>query len=140
MKVLIEGPLHTAWVEEEIQKHKESKTSGAHALFLGQVRADVTNGKKVKEIVYSAYESMVFQEAEKIKQTIFSKYKDVTDVKILHSTGTVKAGEVSLFVYVGAGHRKACFPALEETVELIKKHLPVWKKEICEDGSYEWKE
>jgi molybdopterin synthase catalytic subunit len=29
--------------------------------------------------------------------------------------------------------------ACSETVELIKKRLPVWKKEIYEDNSHSWK-
>ena len=43
------------------------KDTGGHSVFLGQVRADVINGKTVKAIEYSAYESMVNSEADKIK-------------------------------------------------------------------------
>ena len=39
-------------------------------IFLGQVRADEINGKKVKAIEYSAYIELVTVEADKIKEKI----------------------------------------------------------------------
>ena len=33
--------------------------AGGHSLFLGQVRADEMDGRRVKAIEYSAYEAMV---------------------------------------------------------------------------------
>ena len=37
----------------------EKSDSGGHSFFLGQVRADMIEGKIVKAIEYSAYEGMV---------------------------------------------------------------------------------
>jgi molybdopterin synthase catalytic subunit len=108
--------------------------------FLGQVRADEVGGKRVKAIEYSAYEDMVHVEAEKIKETIFSEFNDVKSIEIVHSTGLVNAGEISMAVLVSAGHRQQAMQACSKTVELIKVHLPVWKKEIFEDDSHLWKE
>ena len=114
--------------------------SGGHSVFLGQVRADEINGKKVKAIEYSAYEGMVKIEADKIKETILSEFEDARSVDIVHSTGIVKAGEISLFVLVSAGHRNQAIEACSKAVELIKENLPVWKKEIFDDDSHEWKQ
>ena len=49
--------------------------AGGHSIFLGQVRADEINGKKVKAIEYSAYEGMVKAEADKIKETILYRIR-----------------------------------------------------------------
>jgi molybdopterin synthase catalytic subunit len=114
--------------------------SGGHSVFLGQVRADVRDSKQVTEIEYSAYEGMVRKEAEKIIQSILSEFDDVRSVKILHSIGRVKTGEVSLLVLVSAGHRRQAMEACSKTVELIKSNFPVWKKEIFQDNSYEWQQ
>ena len=108
-------------------------------IFLGQVRADAIDGKRVKAIEYSAYIELVGAEAEKIKKSIFAEYNDVKSVDIIHSTGIVAAGQISLLVLVSSGHRQQAFQACNKTVELIKKNLPVWKKEIYEDESYTWK-
>jgi len=108
-------------------------------IFLGQVRADRINGKEVRAIEYSAYESMVNVEAENIKKQILSEFADVKSIDIIHSTGIVRAGELSLVVLVSAGHRHQAFQACSKTVELIKDKLPVWKKEIFDDDSHLWK-
>ncbi|HET6723811.1 MAG TPA: molybdenum cofactor biosynthesis protein MoaE [Chitinophagaceae bacterium] len=57
-----------------------------------------------------------------------------------HSLGTVKAGEISLFVFTSSPHRKAAIDACEETVERLKAELPVWGKELLTDDTYHWKE
>jgi molybdopterin synthase catalytic subunit len=108
-------------------------------IFLGQVRADIINGKEVRAIEYSAYESMVNVEAENIKKHILSQFGDVKSIDIIHSTGVVSAGELSLVVIVSAGHRLQAFQACNKTVELIKDKLPVWKKEIFVDDTHLWK-
>lgn len=136
---LITGPVTPALISEMVEKMGRKTDSGGHMIFLGQVRADEIGGKKVKAIEYSAYSEMVTVEAENIKKTILSEFCDVKSIGIIHSTGTVKAGEISLLVYVSAGHRKQAMEACNKTVEIIKANLPVWKKEIFEDDSHIWK-
>ena len=83
---------------------------------------------------------MVKVETDKIKETILSEFGDVKSIEVVHSTGIVKAGEASLLVMVSAGHRHHAIDACKQTVELIKKKLPVWKKEIFDDDTQEWKQ
>ena len=108
-------------------------------MFLGQVRADEVEGKKVKAIEYSAFIEMVNVEVEKIKKEIISEFDDIKSIDIIHSTGVVSAGGISLLVLVSAGHRHQAMEACNKAVELIKERLPVWKKEIFEDDSHRWK-
>ena len=133
------GPVSQKIITHLIEKMGGKTDSGGHMLFLGQVRADVIDGLKVKAIEYSAYIELVNVEAEKIKKTIFSEFADVKSIEIVHSTGIVNAGEISLLVFVSAGHRHQAMQACSKTVELIKVNLPVWKKEIFEDDSHKWK-
>ena len=136
---LTDGPVSQKIITLLIEKMGGKTDSGGHMLFLGQVRADVIDGLKVKAIEYSAYIELVNIEAEKIKRTIFSEFADVKSIEIVHSTGIVNAGEISLLVFVSAGHRHQAMQACSKTVELIKVNLPVWKKEIFEDDSHKWK-
>lgn len=136
---IIDGPITSEITSEVIDKNRNADM-GAHALFLGQVRADMIDNKKVLEIEYSAYDDMVMAEADKIEKHIVEKYDQVTCVEIYHSIGKVKAGELSLFVFVSSGHRKQSFNAIEECVEMIKDNLPVWKREVFDDGEYVWTE
>jgi molybdopterin synthase catalytic subunit len=136
---LIQGPISQKIISEIISRIGRHKDAGGNMLFLGQVRADETEGKRVKAIEYSAYTEMVNAEAENIKKKIFSEFGDVKSIVIVHSTGVVGAGELSLLVMVCSGHRQQAMQACSKTVELIKSNLPVWKKEIFEDDSHIWK-
>ena len=139
-KYLHSGAITPALISAEIKNLSLRKDTGAHSIFLGQVRDDLSKDRKVKLIDYSAYGEMVETEVEKIKEIIRSEFKDVLEIIIVHSTGTVKAGEISMFVLVSAGHRKHAISACQKSVELIKERLPVWKKEIFEDNSHKWQE
>jgi len=137
---LIKGPVTKEIISMVIESTGKRNDTGGHSMFLGQVRADEINGKCVRAIEYSAYDAMVKAEADKIKEIILSEFSDAKTVEIVHSTGIVNAGEVSLLVMVSAGHRHHATGACSKTVELVKEHLPVWKKEIFDDDSQSWKE
>ena len=136
---LIEGPVTQSLITQLMVKMGERNDIGGHSIFLGQVRADEIDGKRVKAIEYSAYEGMVRIEMDKIKNIILSEFSDSKTIDIVHSKGVVRAGEISLVVIVSAGHRLQAFKACSKAVELIKENLPVWKKEIFDDDSHEWK-
>jgi molybdopterin synthase catalytic subunit len=63
----------------------------------------------------------------------------VERVQIIHRKGVLKPGEVSLLIAVSSKHRQEAFFACWFIIEEIKKSLPIWKKEIFEDGE-EWVE
>ncbi len=136
--IFAQGPIRVAFISESIAKHSTQKAIGAHSIFLGQVRSDVTDGKTVSAIDYSTYEEMALEKMHQIRGKIFEKY-DLICMHIHHSLGTVAAGEISLFVFTSAKHRKAAIDACAEVVEKIKDELPVWGKEVFEDETYQWK-
>lgn len=137
--IFVQGPVAAAFIADSIQKHSTKTDIGAHSIFLGQVRTDVIDGKRVAAIDYTTYEEMALEQMHLIREAIFEKYP-LTCMHIYHSLGTVKAGEISLFVFTSSKHRKPAIDACEEVVERIKKELPVWGKEVFEDASYQWKE
>jgi molybdopterin synthase catalytic subunit len=137
---LIDGPVTTSAISGAIAKGGENPDSGAHSLFLGQVRRDQIEGKFVKAIEYSAFEEMVIMEADKINKTIVSEFDDVKSIEIFHSKGLVRTCEISLMVMVSAGHRDQASKACAKAVALINEKLPIWKKEIFEDDSQNMRE
>lgn len=138
IRFLTSGPIGPDQIASEIADLSKRKDAGAHSIFLGQVRDDLSGSQRISAIEYSAYEAMVIEEAEKIRRVIFSEFRDVLDIVILHAVGVVHAGEISMFVLVSAGHRDQATLACRRTVELIKERLPVWKKEILEDNTEKW--
>ena len=139
-KYLTEGAISPKIITEAIKKQSDPNNTGGHSVFLGQVRADKIDNKTVAGIVYTAYEEMVATEIVKIENHIKEKYNDVKEIFIKHSVGMVEAGEISLLVLISGGHRIQAREANAETVDLIKKNVPVWKKETFKDGTYEWRE
>ena len=136
--IFVSGAITAAFIGDSIQRHSSKTGIGGHSIFLGQVRADVIDNKKVAAIVYTAYEEMANEKMQLIREAIFEKYQ-LTCMHVHHSLGKIAAGEICLFVFTSAPHRKAAIAACEETVERIKTDLPVWGKEIMEDETYQWK-
>ena len=136
--VFTEGPISPDFIASSIAKHQSKTTIGAHQIFLGQVRADVVDSKTVAAIEYSAHEEMANQKMHEIREATFDKF-ELTCMHIYHSLGTVKAGEICLFVFVSSPRRKECFKAIEYVVEEIKAKAPIFGKEIFEDESHQWK-
>lgn len=137
---LVDGPIHADLIGKYIGLLSLSREVGGHSIFIGQVREDLVDDLKVKAIEYSAYNEMVTDEAEKIIRLTSEAFSDVHNIEIIHSNGLVRAGEISLFVLVTAGHRDQAIRACRHVVEMIKLNYPVWKKEILDDDSHQWKE
>jgi len=132
------GAISSEFIGESIKKHQSKTTIGAHNIFLGQVRADKIEDKVVIAIEYSAYEDMANQKFHEIREEAFEKF-ELTCSHIYHSIGRVGVGEICLFVFVSAPHRKVVFEAIEYIVERIKNEVPVFGQEIFEDETHIWK-
>ena len=112
-----------------------SPQSGGIDMFIGIVR-DSTKGRAVKHLEYEAYESMAVKEMQKIVDEVFEKWP-VQNILIHHRTGILKPGETAVVIAVSAAHRDAAFDACRYIIETLKKTVPIWKKEVFEDGE-EW--
>ena len=130
-------PLHEATLLSMLQE--EWKQTGALVTFLGIVRADSIDGKRVIAIEYEAYEPMAHKEIRKLLHETISRFC-LEHAWMIHRIGRVQVGETALFVSVGAPHRHEAFQAIEFITHELKKRVPIWKKEIFDDGTHRWKE
>ncbi|WP_134088459.1 molybdenum cofactor biosynthesis protein MoaE [Olivibacter sp. XZL3] len=137
-QIFHQGPISPSFIAESIAKHSVKTEIGAHNIFLGQVRADLIDGKDVAAISYTAYEEMALEKMHIIREEIFSKYS-LTCMHVHHSLGTVGTGEICLFVFTSSPHRNAAIEACTEVVERIKSELPIWGKELLDDAGHQWK-
>lgn len=137
--IFIDGPISPDFIAKSIASHQSKTDVGAHAIFLGQVRADVLNDKTVAAIEYTSYKPMAEEIILEIREAIFAKYP-LSCMHIYHSLGRVDVGQICLFVFTSSAHRKEAQDACAELVERIKAEVPVWGKEILNDDSYIWKE
>ncbi|WP_421940501.1 molybdenum cofactor biosynthesis protein MoaE [Pedobacter sp.] len=133
------GAISPLFIADSISKHSTKTNIGGHSIFMGQVRKDEIDGKFVSAIEYTAYEALALNKMHEIREEIFNKYP-LSCMHIHHSLGTIRAGEICLFVFTSSAHRKPAIDACNEVVERIKAELPIWGKELFEDDTHQWKE
>ena len=109
-----------------------SNQSGGIDVFIGTVR-DTTQGKTVLRLEFEAYEPMVLLEMRKIAEKAAERWP-IHAFAIHHRTGVLQAGEVAVVIAVSAAHRIAAFEACRYAIDTLKETVPIWKKEIFEDG------
>lgn len=136
--IFTQGAIAATFIADSIAKHSSKIDIGGHSIFLGQVRADIIDAKKVAAIEYTTYEELALEKMHSIREDIFAKY-ELTCMHVYHSLGKVAAGEICLFVFTSSAHRRAAIEACNEVVERIKTELPVWGKELFEDETHQWK-
>jgi len=115
--------------------HVRSNGSGGIDIFIGTVR-DNASGRKVKALEFEAYGKMAVMELEKIVDRA-KKTWPVEKVAIFHALGRLEVGGVAVVIAVSAAHRDAAFTACRYIIDTLKETVPIWKKEIFEDGD-EW--
>ena len=109
-----------------------SDSSGGTAVFIGTVRNN-TKGRPVVRLEFEAYKPMAISEMEKIAKTAQQRWK-AEKIAIHHRVGTLQIGAIAVIIAVSTPHRKAAFEACEFAIDTLKQTVPIWKKEIFEDG------
>ena len=106
---------------------------GAVALFLGTVR-NVNAGAAVLFLEYEAYAGMAEREMERIAGAAAERFA-ASRVAVVHRTGRLEIGEVSVGVAVAAEHRGAALSACRYVIDELKATVPIWKREHVAGGA-----
>lgn len=106
--------------------------AGGIDVFIGTVR-DATKGRRVVRLEFEAYEPMAISEMKKIAEQSTAQWP-LHKVVIHHRTGILEVGEVPVVIAVSAAHRGAAFDACRYIIDTLKQTVPIWKKEVFEDG------
>lgn len=109
---------------------------GATLAFIGTTR-EWTHGKRTVTLEYEAYKPMALKAMEEIGEDIARRWPGAK-CAITHRIGRVDVGEASVVIAVSAPHRDVCYEASRYAIERLKIVVPIWKKEVWEDGT-EWK-
>ncbi len=119
---------------------------GAAVGFLGRTR--VTPGtpapgqeaeaarhadRAVESLDYEAHESMALTVLADIADEIAVRF-GIERVAIVHRTGEVPLGDVSIAVVAVSPHRDAAFEAARYAIDETKARAPIWKAERFRDG------
>jgi molybdopterin synthase catalytic subunit len=117
---------------DEVLRKIRNKRTGAIVSFVGVVRED-DSGRKIKALEMETYKGMAEKELSDLKDKAMKKF-DLEDVTIIHRFGSLSPGDNIVLIAVASGHRKEAFAGAEFLIDELKKVVPLWKKEILEDG------
>ena len=122
----------------DVAAHERAVTrtsAGAHVVFCGVVR-DIDDGRRVVELEYEAHPA-----AEKVLRDIalqFATLPSVDGLAVSHRVGRLGVGDVALVAAVSSMHRREAFEVCARLVDEVKHSLPVWKRQVFDDGTDEW--
>ncbi|MBC7923903.1 MAG: molybdenum cofactor biosynthesis protein MoaE [Ferruginibacter sp.] len=128
MIVLTDQPIAVADVIAAVQ----SDRAGAVDVFIGVVR-NRSQSKNVVRLEYEAYEAMALRKLRELAAEAKMRWP-VEEVAIVHRKGVLQVGEVAVVVAVSTPHRKEAFEACQYLIDTLKEVVPIWKKEVYEDG------
>jgi molybdopterin synthase catalytic subunit len=106
--------------------------AGAVDVFIGTVR-NKTQEKRVVRLDYEAYDSMAMAQMRKLAEETAGKWP-VKGIAIHHRKGVLQIGDIAVVIAVSTPHRQEAFDACKYTIDMLKERVPIWKKEIFEDG------
>ncbi|RNB75702.1 molybdopterin converting factor subunit 1 [Brevibacillus panacihumi] len=110
--------------------------AGAVLTFVGTVR-EFTHGQRTVYLSYEAYAPMAVEKMKQIAAEIDERWPGAR-VAMQHRIGDLQIEEIAVIVAVATPHRNESFEAGRYAIERLKQIVPIWKKEMWEDGS-EWK-
>jgi len=107
--------------------------NGAIVTFDGFVRNE-SHGRATEYLEYEAYEPMALSKMREIGAQIHEKFA-IHRIAMVHRLGRMEIGETSVFIAVSAPHRAAAFDACRYAIDVLKRTVPIWKKEYFQDGA-----
>ncbi len=110
--------------------------SGAYASFEGWVR-NHNDGKPVDGLEYSAYQPLAEKEGQRILDEALKRF-EIEAAACIHRVGTLRIGDIAVWVGVAAAHRNAAFDACRYIIDQTKGRVPIWKREAYLEGPAEW--
>ena len=121
---------------ETLKSKIANPDAGAHGWFLGVTRR--TTGSRITETLhYEAHDAMARRELNKLAERAVREFS-LLHVVIVHRIGEVPISEASVAVGCSSPHRPDTFAALQWIMDMLKKEVPIWKRERYCDGQTEW--
>jgi molybdopterin converting factor subunit 1 len=108
---------------------------GGVVTFTGAVRRH-SRGVVVERLEYEAYGPMALREMTRLCEEIEAEIAG-TALAVEHRVGKLAIGDVAVVIAAAAPHRAEAFTACRALIDRLKDRVPIWKKEIGEDGA-EW--
>ncbi|NNM53722.1 MAG: molybdenum cofactor biosynthesis protein MoaE [Spirochaetales bacterium] len=112
------------------------ESCGAVVSFWGKVR-NQNEGRRVQKLEYSAYDVLAEKEGLRIVNEALERFP-IDVVRAVHRLGLLAIGEAAVVVEVASAHRGEAFEACCWVIDEVKRRVPIWKREVYEQGGAEW--
>jgi molybdopterin synthase catalytic subunit len=112
---------------------------GAVSVFVGSTRARTEGKGHTTRLEYDCYEEMAAGEMGRICRVALDQWS-LEATYVSHRLGAVPVGEASVVIATSSEHRKEAMDACRFLIDELKQSVPIWKKEVYEDGTTEWVE
>jgi molybdopterin converting factor subunit 1 len=106
---------------------------GGIVTFTGMVRRH-SRGVVVEQLEYEAYGTMAVREMTRLCDEIEAEIAG-TRLAVEHRVGTLQIGDLAVVIAAAAPHRAEAFTACRAMIDRLKDRVPIWKKELGEDGA-----
>jgi molybdopterin synthase catalytic subunit len=131
---ILETPLNV----ESAVRFVTDPAAGGIDVFLGTTRAEASSqGATLIALDYEAYPEMAIAKLKQLAQRARNEWP-IVKTAILHRVGRVALGEPSVVIAVSSPHRAEAFAACKFLIDQLKVDVPIWKKEVWEDGTQSW--
>jgi molybdopterin synthase catalytic subunit len=108
---------------------------GGIVTFTGMVRRH-SRGVVVDHLEYEAYPPMALREMTRLCDELEAEIAG-TRLAVEHRVGRLAIGDIAVVIAAAAPHRAEAFTACRAMIDRLKDRVPIWKKEVGEDGA-EW--
>jgi len=108
---------------------------GGVVTFTGMVRRE-SHGALIDHLEYEAYGAMAVTEMTRLCDEIEAELAG-TRLAVEHRVGRLTIGDVAVVIAAAAPHRAEAFAACRALIDRLKQRVPIWKKEVGDDGA-EW--
>lgn len=128
---------HDFSVEEEYQKLRAPRITGAIVHFIGTVRdfsSPPLNTSTTEQDLNSS--TFLLQHYPGMTETVLEKIEcearhrwNLINTAIIHRVGRLNIDDQIVFVGASSAHRESAFAACQFMIDILKTEAPFWKKE-----------
>jgi molybdopterin converting factor subunit 1 len=105
---------------------------GGIVTFTGMVRRH-SRGVAVDHLEYEAYGTMAVREMARLCDELEAEIAGAK-LAVEHRVGHLEVGDIAVVIAAAAPHRAEAFTACRAMIDRLKDRVPIWKKEIGDDG------
>jgi molybdopterin synthase catalytic subunit len=109
--------------------------AGAVVVFQGTVR-NHDHGRAVDKLDYEGHPDALRILREVAEEIAADPH--VLALAVSHRVGPMEIGDVAIVAAVATAHRREAFVLCGRLVDEAKARLPIWKRQLFDDGTDEW--